>query len=343
MNPSPFTQNRIPTIQNRQAYTVACEPMTQMAAYWRQPESLLAWNCLFVLPMWLNSWWSSFGEGRPPQIITVKHQGEPIGIAPLMIEQHQARFIGAPDVCDYQDMIIAPGREAEFFKALFEFLKNAEVDHLDLNPLHANATVVTALPELKAQLNCRINHSRVDMTYAMELPQSWEAYLQQLTGKQRHEIRRKLRRLNEAADVHLRVVVTQEEVADHIDDFVHLFKTNRPDKAAFMTDTMKGYFRRLAESLADAGLLKLYFLDLNRTPAAAAMCFDYGNTLHLYNNGYDRRFDMLSVGVMSKVLAIRDAIERNRTGFNFLKGSEKYKQQLGGQPLPVYRYRIDLY
>ena len=318
------------------------EPLAQLTAYWRQPGNLLSWNCLFVLPMWLNSWWSVFGGSRQPQIITVKHHDEPIGIAPLIIEKHQARFIGAPDVCDFQDMVIVPGREAEFYGTLFGFLKESGVDRLDLNPLHDNSTVVNVLPGSEARLNCRITRTQVDTTYAMELPQSWEAYLDQLSGKQRHEIRRKLRRLYEAAEVHLRVVSAKEDVTAEMDVFMRLFKTNRSDKAAFMTRAMETYFRRLAESLAEAGLVKLYLLELDGTSAAAAMCFDHANTLYLYNNGYNRRFNALSVGVISKVLAIRNAIDCKRTGFDFLKGSEKYKQHLGGQALPVYRYRIDL-
>ena len=342
MAPSSSTHNRIPLVGDRHAVTVSHEPLAALVNYWRRTESSLAWNCLFVLPMWLDSWWSSFGEGRPPGIITVKHQGEPIGIAPLIIEKHQARFIGAPNVCDYQDMIVEPGKEAEFFGALFGYLKDAGIKYLELNPLHADSTVVTALPGLETRMNCRFTCTQEDWVYAMDLPPSWQAYLGQLSGKQRHEIRRKLRRLHDAADVRLRVVEADDVVADEMDVFIDLFTANRSDKNAFMTQSMGAYFRCLAKSLAEAGLLKLYFLDLDGHPAATAMCFDYGHTIYLYNNGYNRRFQSLSVGVICKVLAIKDAIERKRIRFDFLKGSEKYKQHLGGKPFPVYRCRIDL-
>jgi CelD/BcsL family acetyltransferase involved in cellulose biosynthesis len=338
----PFSDPQIPSTVDRDAYTVVAEPFARLESHWRRAASQLDWNCLFVRPGWLSCWWASFGTGQDPQIFTVWHRGEPIGIAPLVIEKQRARFIGAPDVCDYLDVVVAPGRAVEFFTELLPVLREMGILGLDLNPLHAESSVVTVLPDIQDRLGCRLKRFREETTFVLRLPSSWEAYLQLLSGKQRHEIRRKLRRLHEAADVSLRVTADSATVAAEMDGFLNLFKTNRPDKAAFMTDTMATFFRRLAETLASEGLLKLYFLDLDDTPAAAAMCFDDGRTMYLYNNGYDRRFNALSVGIMSKVLAIRDAIKRNRARFDFLKGSERYKHRLGGQPQPVYRCRIEL-
>jgi CelD/BcsL family acetyltransferase involved in cellulose biosynthesis len=75
---------------------------------------------------------------------------------------------------------------------------------------------------------------------------------------------------------------------------------------------------------------------------AAVLCFDNGSTVYLYNSGYDLRFSALSVGLLSKVLSIKDSIERGRRKYDFLKGDEKYKQYLGGRPLPLFSYRIQL-
>jgi CelD/BcsL family acetyltransferase involved in cellulose biosynthesis len=105
---------------------------------------------------------------------------------------------------------------------------------------------------------------------------------------------------------------------------------------------MNSYFSLLAESMAKANLLKLSFLYVDGTPAAAVMCFDYNSTIYLYNNGYDGRFSSLSVGLLSKVLTIQDSIVRGRKKYDFLKGTEEYKYRLGGKPLPLYRCRVKL-
>jgi CelD/BcsL family acetyltransferase involved in cellulose biosynthesis len=88
--------------------------------------------------------------------------------------------------------------------------------------------------------------------------------------------------------------------------------------------------------------LKLYFLDLDGIPAAAVMCFDYDSTIYLYNNGYDGRFSSLSVGLLSKVLTIKESIQRGKKKYDFLKGTEEYKHRLGGKPVPLYRCQVRL-
>jgi hypothetical protein len=63
----------------------------------------------------------------------------------------------------------------------------------------------------------------------------------------------------------------------------------------------------------------------------------------LYNNGYEPRFRSLSLGLISKVLTIKDSIERRRERYDFLKGTEAYKQRLGGRPVPLYRCRVEIH
>ena len=53
-------------------------------------------------------------------------------------------------------------------------------------------------------------------------------------------------------------------------------------------------------------------------------------------------FAALNVGLLSKVLSIRDAIQSGLRTYDFLKGDEAYKRRLGGRPLPLYRCRVEL-
>jgi CelD/BcsL family acetyltransferase involved in cellulose biosynthesis len=94
--------------------------------------------------------------------------------------------------------------------------------------------------------------------------------------------------------------------------------------------------------MARENLLKLYFLDLDDTPVAAVMCFDYDATIYLYNNGYDGKYGSLSVGLLSKVLTIKESIRRGKRKYDFLKGTEEYKHRLGGKPVPLYRCQVKL-
>jgi len=326
----------------REPCSVAAETLDRHAGNWFGSQSPVAWRCLFTSPAWLRAWWEVFGGGSDLRLLAVRQAGKTIGMAPLAIEANAARFIGSPDVCDYLDFAIADGQETMFFDTLLPYLRREGVERLDLWPLHPGSTVLQTSTHLADQLGCSISLEPDEAVFEMPLPSTWEAFLSRLSGKERHEVRRKLRRLSDAGEIGFRDVGGPHQLADAMDLFLKLFQSNRRDKSAFMTDRMVSFFRALAAAMAQAGVLKLSFLELDGTAVAAVMCFDYRSTVYLYNNGYDSRFGSLSVGMLSKVLSIRECIQSGKKTYSFLKGEEAYKRRLGGVRVQLHRCRIDL-
>ena len=64
-------------------------------------------------------------------------------------------------------------------------------------------------------------------------------------------LKRKLRRLDEAANATYRVIDNGGEIRNEMDNFLSLFAMNREDKALFMNEQMALFFLSLAESLAE--------------------------------------------------------------------------------------------
>jgi CelD/BcsL family acetyltransferase involved in cellulose biosynthesis len=323
-------------------YTVTLGTFERLAEYWRNPEYQLKWECLFVTPPWLKVWWQTFGADLEPHLCAIHYDDELIGIAPLLFQGNKARLVGSPDLCDYLDVIVAPGKGEAFFDHLIPYLAQQGITHLDLGNLRADSIVFRHLFTAAKRLNYEVLCEPDDVSMELELPATWDEFLKQLTGKERHEIRRKLRRLNEAARVNFRVVERKSEVSEEIDLFLELFRLNRSDKTDFMTDQRAAFFRSLAKAMAAARILKLFILDLDETPAAAVLCFDYNSTVYLYNNGYDNRYRSLSVGLLTKVFTIQDSIRRGKNKYDFLKGTEVYKRRLGGKPVQLYKCRVEL-
>jgi CelD/BcsL family acetyltransferase involved in cellulose biosynthesis len=323
-------------------YTVNEETFDSISACWRDARQPLKWQCLFVLPVWLKVWWDQFGSGLTPYLCAVRHKDELIGIAPFMVQGQTASLMGDADVCDYLDVIVAAGREKKFFEVLLLHLRQQRISQLDLGAVRADSIIYKELSAVAKDLNTAISCEPEDVAMELDLPSSWDEYLYQLTGKERHEIRRKLRRLNEAARVNFRVVEDAAEVSQEINTFLNLFKLNRSDKATFMTDQRASFFHAMAQAMAEAKILRLFFLDLDDRPAAAVMCFDYNSTVYLYNNGYDNQYRALSIGLLSKVLTIQDSIQRGQKKYDFLKGTEVYKHRLKGKPVQLYRCMLKL-
>ena len=98
----------------------------------------------------------------------------------------------------------------------------------------------------------------------------------------------------------------------------------------------------LAEAMAEIKLLRYGILEVAKQPAAMLMGFDYQQAMYLYNSAYDPQFNSLSVGLLSKVLCIRESIALGRKKWDFLKGAEKYKYQLGGSEIRLHNCRVTI-
>jgi CelD/BcsL family acetyltransferase involved in cellulose biosynthesis len=122
-----------------------------------------------------------------------------------------------------------------------------------------------------------------------------------------------------------------------LDDFLKQHKTSRSDKETFMTPQMEGFFRRVVPALATEGGVEMTFLKLGGVRAACVLCFRTDGDLLLYNSGYERAYAGLSVGLLSKAMALQRAIEQGMRRFDFLRGAEPYKYDLGARDVPVYR------
>jgi len=318
------------------------ENLTSLTAYRETRENKLDWSSIFVTPFWMQAWWQVFGSGAESFIHTVWRDNELTGIAPCMVGEKVVSFIGSPDVCDYLDFILVPGRENGFFDILLDELYKQGFASLDLGPVRADATVPGYLAVVARERGCEVQYAQEDVSLEVDLPSTWEEYLELLTTKQRHEVRRKLRRLAESGKVEYRFVDDKESLPEAMSIFFRMFTESRKDKAAFLTKTMETFFVVLARTMAEAGLLRLGVLELDSRPIAMVLCFDYNGCRYLYNSGYNPAYDYLSAGLVSKVLAIKDGIENNIKRFDFLKGAETYKYRLGGREVPLYRYRISV-
>jgi CelD/BcsL family acetyltransferase involved in cellulose biosynthesis len=321
---------------------VSLETFEGLFSCWQDPLSALKWTSPFVLPLWLRVWWDHFGHGFSPLLLSINREGRCLGLAPLMVQSGTARFMGSPDVCDFQEFVFPEGQEEDFFRLILNHLQSKGIRELVLEPLREDSLffqVLSRMPETEGRKMIIQPHGAL---LEMSLPDSWEDFLLGLSGKDRHEIRRKLRRLEEAGQVRYRVIEKADSLDQAMPVFLDLFRSSRPDKKDFMTERMASFFQSLAAEMARAGLLRLYFLDLFDQPVASVLCFDYGSTIYLYNNGFDERYRALSPGLVSKIFTIQDSIQKGHRLYNFLKGEEAYKYRLGGKPVSLFKCQIRL-
>ncbi len=173
----------------------------------------------------------------------------------------------------------------------------------------------------------------------LELPDTWDGYLATLSKKDRHELRRKLRRLEGAGGgVELRIATEPEEACGWLDTMFRLMRVSNHHKEEFLARPgMETFFREMTHVMAAEEMLRFYSLNLDGQAVAMVLNFDLGGRLYMYNSGYDPDYAHYAVGLMSKTLLIEDAIRFGRTAVDFMRGDEAYKYDLGGKDLRVWR------
>ncbi len=297
-------------------------------------------NTIFLTPKWQSVWWKHFGAGFELCIITVQDENEILGIAPLMLKDGIITFIGHESLFDYQDFLVKQDYEDKFFKSLSDYLFNMNWHTMNL----------TSIPESSSTLNFFINvfENKInslelnpdDTTPVSHLTSSWDEYLFNLSKKQRHELKRKLRRL-ENVDTFNQYLCDTNDIESSMSDFLDLMALSNPEKKDFLTIERQSFFKDVASELSLAGQFKLYFMEIDGKRVAGCICFDYANSYLLYNSGYNPKYAHLSVGLLNKAICIKDAIKLGRDSFNFLKGSERYKYDLGAKNKITYRLKVD--
>ncbi len=288
-------------------------------------------------------------------LVTVRDGGALLGIAPLFVlaepdqdgqPKRLLRLIGSVDASDYLDLIAVHGREREVFSAMLDALEKLETwDAIDLWNVPEASLTRSLLPELIAARGWTMLDEKQVVCPIIQLPAQFEDYVQSLDKKERHELRRKIRRA-EATDGVAWYAITGQDQTHDLDEaaeaFIALMMKSRSDKSDFMTNDMRRFFHQMIHATHDGGFLHLAFLEVNGVKAATYLSFDYNRKRLVFNSGLETEgFQSLSAGIVLAARIIDEAIQLGYSEFDFLRGDEKYKYQLGAKDTWIYHVRVD--
>lgn len=175
----------------------------------------------------------------------------------------------------------------------------------------------------------------------VDLAGGWDGYLGRITGKQRHEIRRKARKLAREAGVVKLVAVDPADLHDGVDAFVELHRTSPGEKGRFFADDeMTAFFHALADEFGADGTLRLHRLDVDGRPGAVTVSLVGGGTWGLYNSAFADDLRALAPGMVLVAELVRMAGEEGCAVFDLLRGDEAYKYRLGAEDRRLRRVEV---
>jgi CelD/BcsL family acetyltransferase involved in cellulose biosynthesis len=300
---------------------IAREPAS-LEAEWSELARRRAVPSIFLTPEWLAV--ARAHDRRRQTTLSIESRG----VAALAYDEDGTLTFAGGELTDEQDVIAAPRDAAAVAEALGEWIAGQRTSRVRLEYVPEDTPTPDAITRALEPHGYDVQVERLITSPRLELPADFEMYIQSLATKDRHELRRKIRRLETGRRVAFRIAADGERAAV-LDRFVALHRRSRGEKAEFMTPERERYFRDVADAVAAVGWLRMGVLDVDGEDIAVLFAFAYEGTLSLYNAAYDPTLAPLSVGIVCHAYAIRSAIEERSRTYDLLRGHESYKYDLG--------------
>lgn len=326
--------------------SIRCERLQRFEQFLAVREE---WNALlkvshqesiFLTHEWFSTWWRHLSSDHRMEVLLFRNTEEIlVGAAPMMRNKETLKFMASEEVSDYCDFLCDPRHREGFYRALIRTLKDnfAGISQYRFSNFKAGSPTLAYLPPLAQEHGLVCTVAPTEVAPILSLPSTYEAYLASLRRKGRHELRRKLRRLDALEEIKFHRRRSPELIQSAVERFIALHERSHPDKEMFwQTRDMKSFFRELVARFSANGWAELLDAEKGGRLIAGLIFFSYKDEVLLYNMAYDPDFAKYSVGHSLVDRAIRQAIAENKRLVDFLRGSEKYKYSFGAQDSKIY-------
>jgi CelD/BcsL family acetyltransferase involved in cellulose biosynthesis len=183
-----------------------------------------------------------------------------------------------------------------------------------------------------------LKHSVLETEVAsgLDLPLTYEDYLKNLVRKNRHELRRKQRKIESKRSFQYKRVNDPEGVSENIDIFIELHKKSSLSKREFWQKKgMEPFFRTITALFSTNGWIEFNVLHFKDELAAMLLNFVYHDEIYFYNIAFNPNYAPFSPGIYLFNQSIHRAIEDNLRRADFLRGREKYKYYFGAKECKI--------
>ncbi len=288
------------------------------AAAGRSPASI------FLTPEWI----AVARAHDTSEQITLAAGTRTYGVAALARAADGTISFAGGELTDEQDVVAPPEDASVAAAAVARWIANERPPAVRVEYVPGDTPTLAVFDDVLTAAGYAVSRRRLVTSPRVALAADFDAYVQGLGKKERHELRRKLRRFEGVPDTSFRWAADAERPRV-LDRFFGLHRLSRGEKARFMTPAAEAFFRDVADAIAPTGRLRLGVLRAHGEDAAVLFAFAYGDTLALYNAAYDPALASLSLGIACHAFAIREAIAAGFAVYDLLRGDEPYKYDLG--------------
>jgi CelD/BcsL family acetyltransferase involved in cellulose biosynthesis len=311
-----------------------------LAKEWNSLLDSSGMDCVFLTHEWFASWWECLSGKNSLEVLLFKDDRDRIfGIAPLMTDGRSLRFMASHEVTDYCDFLYLEGRKETFFGSLFHYLQKIypERRHLEFINIRSSSPTCVLIPQMASEYGYAHSLKDTEVAPVLSVPSSYNEYLSSLKRKKRHELKRKLKRMERLEGIRIKKIVETRHLKPAIESFISLHKKSSPQKQEFWTkEGMQDFFKKVIHRFSRKGWVEMNVLFFENSLISALLNFLYGDEVLFYNVAYDLDYAPFNPGFYLFHNSIIESISDGKDSIDFLRGGEKYKYDFGADECKIY-------
>jgi CelD/BcsL family acetyltransferase involved in cellulose biosynthesis len=330
------------------------------------------WNALargvpFRQWEWNEAWWRHYGlsaDGNPfanrhLYVLTVRTNDDVVGIAPWYRTKSRTgapviRFLGDGEVCsDYVTILCRDGFEADVATAIAEWLTHAAKtskstdetswDRLELTGIDSADVPVNGLLTALAERGSCVHHCQSLNTWRADLPPTWDEFLMRMSKNHRNRLRRADRAYLKSGQLAIPHANSPAEIETGYRILIDLHQRRWRERGlpgCFSSPRFTAFHRQVCDTFISTGRATLSWIEFDDKPLSAEYRLMGNRVMYAYQCGIDPDRLDLHPGELSNMVAMREAIERHFTAYDFLRGDEEYKSRWRGKPRATLAVRV---
>ena len=324
------------------AWTVRTLPLAELpASEW---ERLLATNptaSAFSNRAVHEAWWIGYGaESTDISLAVYDAAGALFAYLPLMLRPDGVRYLGATYHIDYATVLIDLNNVEMATAATDALVAHlfADATALDLRRLRrADRAHALLMSALAANTTRTATTTIEEPAPAIDLTNitTFDGHLERIDKKDRHEIRRKVRR-GEGAGV---TISAKPHAVDDLAEFIKLHRARWGHHGLFTEDEKgvrdEAFMRELFERAPKELITIIVARNLEFGAFAAGLFLRDATGLRYWNAGGELAARSLSPGILLFAHGLQMAIAERKQTFDFLRGNESYKYEVGAADVDV--------
>lgn len=289
----------------------------------------------FVSPEWFLAWLRCNAGTDSPYVVVVRDRNGALrGVLPLVARRYgpftALRFAGGA-LGDRFEPVADPAERERVAAAAAAALHRRRADWalLVLDWVGDGEPWLDALLGPPHRPLRRVRVRTTPLPYLDISGRSWDEYLASRSRNFRSQLGRRRRALERDFDVRFTRVEDRGEVEERAKLLFTLHERRWRERgtSSLASERRRRFLTEFARLALAAGWLRLWFLELDGTPAGGWLGWSVGGRYAYYQAGLDPAYESYSAGFVLLAHTIEEAFAEQSLEYDFLRGDEEYKRR----------------